>query len=731
MASSEGGFAGGGEEKISAVQIARAALKASQPQAVYKPTTTPAIRMKPVVRKAPKAPRPALLKPALASITSSMSVVTSAGKTAVGALHAKIRTLDVAAPASGAGTLFQSLRRKALSGATTVFLSRVQPAEESSARPSNVSEPIKDDAATVEDEQEQIGDPMEAWRTVARRNFITVGVFSIVVNLLMLTMPVYLFQISDRVLTSRSLDTLLMLSVLALMFIGVLSLLDILRRQVLGALATKLETILGGPILASIVTNARAGDGGNITPMRSLHQVKSFIASPVMLLLFDAPLAPIYLAVIFLIHPDLGWIVLGAAVVLVAIAVINQRATSQPLGQAGAHAAKADGHAEALARNSQVINAMGMLNESILHWGREQAKALSTQSGALDRNFWISGASKMARLITQIVILGWGAYLALDGHLTGGMMIAASIIAGRGLQPLEGMIEGWRSVVQTKAAYARVTAAVDLLKNDPPRLRLPRPQGHLSVDRLLYLPAGTKEPVLNGVSFELKPGESLAVVGPSGSGKSTLARLLVGCLLPTAGKVRLDGTELRNWDRRQFGEYTGFLPQEVELFPGTIKENVCRMRNDLPDEDVYEAAQLTDVHDMIAHLPSGYETQLERSGSPLSGGQKQRIALARAFFGSPSLVVLDEPNSNLDAVGEQALTNTLKRAKQKGVTVIVVTLRPALLSNVDKVLILRGGRAEAFGPPQEVLHRLVKSSTAPVTPAVPTPAAAPAVATPA
>jgi ATP-binding cassette subfamily C protein len=577
-----------------------------------------------------------------------------------------------------------------------------------------IEQTAEDDQADPADvaEQPPVADPMSEWRAVARRNFITVGVFSGVVNLLMLTMPIYLFQISDRVLTSRSLDTLVMLSVLALMFIGVLSLLDILRRQVLGGLSTKLETILGGPILASVVTTARAGDGGNIAPLRSLHQVKSFIASPVMLLLFDAPLAPIYLAVVFLIHPELGWIVLGAALVLVGIAVVNQRATALPLGQAGAHAAKADSHAEALARNAQVINAMGMLNESILHWGREQAQALTTQAGALDRNFWISGASKMARLVTQIVILGWGAYLALNGQLTGGMMIAASIIAGRGLQPLEGMIEGWRNVVQTRAAYARVTATVDLLKNEPPRLRLPRPQGRLTVDRLLYLPAGSKEPVLNGVSFDLKPGESLAVVGPSGSGKSTLARLLVGCLLPTAGKVRLDGTELRNWDRRQFGEFTGYLPQEVELFPGTIKENVCRMRNDLPDEEVYAAAQLTDVHDMIAHLQGGYETQLERSGSPLSGGQKQRIALARAFFGSPSLVVLDEPNSNLDAVGEQALTSTLKRAKQKGVTVVVVTLRPALLSNVDKVLILRGGRAEAFGAPQEVLHRLVKSSTA-------------------
>ena len=212
--------------------------------------------------------------------------------------------------------------------------------------------------------------------------------------------------------------------------------------------------------------------------------------------------------------------------------------------------------------------------------------------------------------------------------------------------------------------------------SEKPRLLLPRPEGRLTVDKLLYLPAGTKEPILNGVSFELPPGQSLAIVGPSGSGKSTLARILVGCLLPTAGKVRLDATELRNWDRRQFGEYTGYLPQEVELFPGTIRENVCRMRDDLPDETVYTAAVLSGVHDMICHLPSGYETVLERSGAPLSGGQKQRIALARAFFGEPSLVVLDEPNSNLDAAGEQALAETLQRARQKGITVVVITQRP-------------------------------------------------------
>jgi ATP-binding cassette subfamily C protein len=438
-----------------------------------------------------------------------------------------------------------------------------------------------------------------------------------------------------------------------------------------------------------------------------------------MQVLFDAPMAPLYFAAIFLIHPQLGYLVLIAGVLLIAIAFLNQRATSTRLGQAGAFGSKAEAQAEALARNAQVVNAMGMLNESVAQWGREQAVALTMQGGAQDRSVWISGLSRFVRLITQIAILGWGANLALNGQLTGGMMIAASIIAGRALQPLEGMIEGWRSVLQAWVAYGRMCAAVEALRREPPRLRLPKPKGHLVADKLLYLPPGSKEPVLNGVTFELQPGESLAIVGPSGSGKSTLARMLVGCLHPTAGKIRLDATELRNWDRRQFGEFTGYLPQEVELFPGTIRENVCRMRGDLPDETVYRAAQLTGVHEMICHLPGGYETLLERSGAPLSGGQKQRIALARAFFGDPALVVLDEPNSNLDAVGEQALTEAMQRAKRQGITAVVVTQRPALLNIVDKVLILRGGRVDAFGTPQGVLRRLYAAKAQPVPAAAP------------
>jgi ATP-binding cassette subfamily C protein len=545
--------------------------------------------------------------------------------------------------------------------------------------------------------------PLQEWRALARRTFITVAAFSVFVNLLMLTVPIYLFQLSDRVLTSRSIDTLLMLSMLAVAFLAVLSLLDICRRQVLGALANRLETILGGHLLASVISIPHVG-GAPAETVRSLHLVRNFLSSPVMLLLFDAPLAPLYFAAVFLISPQLGVIALIAGAVLAAIALLNQRATSAPLGRAGQHAARADDRAEALARNSQVINAMGMLQESIQHWGNEHANALTVQGAALNRNFWITGVSKFLRLITQILVLGWGAFLALEGELTGGMMIAASIIASRALQPLEGMIEGWRGVVQAHAAYNRVVAAVEAFTREPPRLQLPRPKGRVVAERLLFIPPGVKEPTLNGVSIDLAPGTSLAIVGPSGSGKSTLAKLLVGCLPPTAGHVRLVGTELRNWDRRQFGTFTGYLPQEVELFPGTIRENVCRMRGDLPDEKVYEAAVVAGVHDMICQLPQGYETVLQ------DGGQKQRIALARALFGDPAVIVLDEPNSNLDAVGEQALSETMQRAKAKGVTVVVITQRPALLNSVDRVLVLRNGRPEAYGAPSKVLHRVVPPS---------------------
>jgi ATP-binding cassette, subfamily C, bacterial len=489
-------------------------------------------------------------------------------------------------------------------------------------------------------------------------------------------------------------------------------LLDMMRRLILTRIAVEAESKLGAPVLSAAAKASQTGSSREFQTLGDLQQLRSFITGPVILLMFDVPVAPVYLLAVFLIHPHLGFIVAGTGGILFMIAVINQKLTAVPYAQANTYASRANLAADAMARNAQVINAMGMIPEGVQIWGRETAESLKAQVVAQDRNIYLAGLSKMVRLFTQVAILGWGAWLSLHDELTGGMVIAASIVGGRALAPIEGTIEGWRSFIHARSAYARIKT---LLQNSPlnlERLRLPRPQGMLSVERILYVPATTKKVILNGVSFQLEPGESLAIVGASGSGKSTLARMLVGSINPTAGNVRLDWMELRNWDPRQFGESVGYLPQDVQLFPASIKANIARMREDTTDQAIFEAAELADVHEMISQFAQGYETQVLVDGSPLSGGQKQRIGLARAFFGNPRLVVLDEPNSNLDAPGEFALGKALGRAKDRGITVVAITQRPALLRSVDKIMILKDGTAQAMGKRDDILPLLSGRSSA-------------------
>jgi ATP-binding cassette subfamily C protein len=537
----------------------------------------------------------------------------------------------------------------------------------------------------------------------ARRNLITVGVFSFAVNLLVLSIPVYLFNMSDRVLTSRSTDTLIMLTMIVVIAIAAHVLMDMMRRLILMRVAVETEARLGGPVLSAAAKAAQGGSSREFQTLADLQHLRSFITGPVLLTMFDAPIAPLYFAVIFLIHPQLGLIVLSSGIGLMAVAVLNQKVTAVPFTRANAFGARANLQAEAMARNAQVINAMGMIPEGVQVWGQETVESLRSQVAGHDLNIIMTGASKFLRLCTQIAILGWGAWLALESQLTGGMIIAASIVASRALAPLEGTIEGWRNFVQARSAYSRVKT---LLQGSPlnlDRLRLPRPQGHLSVERILYVPPPTKKVILNGISFQLQPGESLAIVGDSGTGKTMLARMLVGSIIPTAGRVRLDMMDLRNWDPRQFGESVGYLPQDVQLFPASIKANIARMRDDAHDEDIFDAAELADVHEMISSFAQGYETVVGMDGAPLSGGQRQRIGLARAFYGNPRLMVLDEPNSNLDANGERALARALIRAKEKQITVVTITQRAALLRSVDKIMILHNGAVQAFGSRDEVL----------------------------
>jgi ATP-binding cassette, subfamily C, type I secretion system permease/ATPase len=537
----------------------------------------------------------------------------------------------------------------------------------------------------------------------ARRNLVTVGFFSVAVNLLVLAIPIYLFNMSDRVLTSRSTDTLVMLTIIVVIAIGAHVLMDMMRRIILMRVAVETEAKLGGPVLSAAAKSAQSGSSREFQTLADLQHLRAFITGPVLLTMFDTPVAPVYFAVVFLIHPHLGFVVLGSGVALVIVALLNQRVTAIPFNQANNYGARANLTAESMARNAQVINAMGMIPEGVQVWGRETVESLKAQVIGQDRNILMTGLSKFLRLCTQIAILGWGAWLALESQITSGMVIAASIVASRALAPLEGTIEGWRNFVQARSAYARIKA---LLLNSPlnlERLRLPRPAGYLNVERILYVPPPNKKVILNGISFQLKPGESLAIVGDSGTGKTMLARMLVGSIIPTAGSVRLDMMDLRNWDPRQFGESVGYLPQDVQLFPASIKANIGRMRDDARDEDVFDAAETADVHEMISSFAQGYETIVGMDGSPLSGGQRQRIGLARAFYGNPRLIVLDEPNSNLDANGERALAKALLRAKEKQITVVTITQRAALLMSVDKIMILHQGAVQAFGGRDEII----------------------------
>lgn len=539
-----------------------------------------------------------------------------------------------------------------------------------------------------------------------RRNMLIVVAFTVAINILILAIPIYLFQISDRVLTSRSQDTLVMLTIAVLGAVALQVVLDAIRRFILMRTAVEIEVQLGTPILSAAARASLHGNGRDYQVLGDLHQLRAFITSGTLISFLDAPLTPLFVFVVYLIEPQLGIIVILCCVALFVIAYLNQKATAKPFSEANASLGRANFHLDSMSRNAQLINALAMIPEAVRMWGHETAASLKAQVYAQDRNIVFTGASKAARMFTQVALLGWGAHLAMQGQLTGGMVIAASIIAGRALAPVEGAIEGWNQLNHSRAAYGRIK---QLLLTSPlnfPRLRLPNPEGRLDVERILFVPPPQKRVILNGISFSLAKGESLAIIGNSGSGKTTLGKMLVGSILPTSGSVRLDLMDLRNWDQRQFGESIGYLPQDVQLFPGTIKANICRMRDDVDDSMVYDAAVLADVHELIATFPQGYETIVAADSAPLSGGQKQRIALARAFFGNPKFVVLDEPNSNLDSNGETALARALLHARKQGITTVTITQRPALLQCVDKIMVLHEGTVAMFGARNEVLAAL-------------------------
>ena len=522
----------------------------------------------------------------------------------------------------------------------------------------------------------------------------------------MLAVPLYMMQVYDRVLTTGSVDTLLALTAMVAAALVVFGLLEALRGRVLARAGAWLDRELGSPVLAGAVAAAlRAGGGVSAQGLRDLATVRGCLGGPGVMPLFDAPWAPVFLGIVFLVHPVLGWIGLGGALALFGCAVLNDLATRKKLAEANGAAARALNAADAAIRNADAIAAMGMLPALARRWREAGARGLRLQTSASDTSGSISALAKVLRFGLQVAMLGMGAWLVLGHEMSPGGMIAAAVILARGLAPVEQLITAWRALVGARTAWRRLRELMEHAPDHDGGTALPRPAGRVEADKVGYLPPGVREPVLRQVSLRLDPGEALGIVGPSGAGKTTLVRLLVGSLAPTAGHVRLDGADLTARPDADRGRHVGYLPQTVELFAGTVRDNIARL-GEAEDEAVVAAAERAGAHEVILGLPGGYDTPIGEGGVPISGGQRQRIALARAVYGDPSLLVLDEPNAHLDAEGEQAMVRAVARMRELGVTVVLIAQRAGVMAQVDKILVLQAGSVTAFGPREEVLAAL-------------------------
>ncbi len=541
--------------------------------------------------------------------------------------------------------------------------------------------------------------------------FAYAGFFSLAINALLLVPALYMLQVFDRVLSSRSEETLVMLSVGALLALAMMAVLDVLRAQLLAACGVALDRWLGPSVLQGLLEQtARLGGAEHLNGLRDVATLRGFLVGAGVVALFDAPWLPLFLLLIYLFHPVLGAVALAGAALMLLLAVLNERVTRAPLEQALAAGRRAGRFIDASTANAETVSALGMRRAVTQRWQVLNDAALGEQAAASRLGAKYSGLTKFTRQFIQMAMLGVGAYLVIAQHLSAGVMIAATIILGRALAPVEMLVAGWRNLVEVRSAWRRLERLFAANPPAPAGTSLPAPKGSLAVERVLYAFPGAAQAALRGVSFNLPAGESLGVIGPTAAGKSTLARLLIGVWKPTAGAVRLDGADVSAWPREQLGKHVGYVPQAVGLFSGTVAGNIARL-GEPNDAAVIRAAKRAHVHDMILRLPRGYDTELGEGGAGLSPGQRQRVALARALYGEPRLVVLDEPNANQDAEGDEALILALRDLKQAGVTVVAVAHRPSLLVNVDKLLVLRDGVAELFGPRVEVTARLARNLT--------------------
>jgi PrtD family type I secretion system ABC transporter len=555
-------------------------------------------------------------------------------------------------------------------------------------------------------------DEIERVLHACRHYYITAGTFSLAINILYLAAPLYMLQVYDRVISSASEVTLVMLTLALLIALLVLAGLDAVRARVLTRASIRLDRLLAGRIMSAIIEGAQNLGGARSQLLRDFDTFRQFITGMGIHAIFDLPWAPIYIAVIFLLHPLLGAFAFASSIVLVSMAFLNEWIVRPPLAESNEAATRNYNFTEMSLRNTEVVQAMGMTEGLLRRWRRDRNRMLERQVTASDRAATMQSIIRFLRLSMQSLILGLGAYLVIERAATVGAMFAASILLGRALQPVEQIVGSWRNLVSARAAFHRVRELLTASPLRDSKLKLPRPRGRLSVEGLSYALRGSSKPILRGIGFRLDQGEMLGIIGPSGAGKSTLARHIVGVLTPSAGVVRLDDADVALWPRSMVGQYIGYLPQDIELFADTVAANICRFQTG-NDQAIIAAAQTAGVHEMILRLPDGYETQLGEGGAILSGGYRQRIGLARAVYGNPGLVVLDEPSSNLDAEGDAALIECVTALKQRRATVIIISHRPATIGVVDKILLIKDGIAEMFGPRAEVMAKLTRPVAVP------------------
>ena len=540
--------------------------------------------------------------------------------------------------------------------------------------------------------------------------FYTAG-FSMVINFLMLVPAIYMLQLYDRVVPTGNHSTLLMLTLIMLVFLVTLGSLEWVRSQILVRTSTKLDVLLNKRLFQVAFKQALYTGGQRATtqPLEDLSGLRQFMSSNGLFAFFDVPWIPVYIGVMFMFHPWYGWVAVFIAIILGVLAVITEKTTGKISAEANNQAISNRGMVNKSLRNVEVIESMGMLENIYQRWLKGSIKTLKLQSVASSRSRLLTALSKTIRMSAQSLILALGAYLVIRHEITPGLMIAGSILLGRALAPIDLMIASWKGFITARGQYRRLNEILLNIPVDKDKMQLPTPQGKLTLEAAVVIPPGAKKPVIKGLNLTVEQGDIVGVLGPSGAGKSTLARALLGIWPTRSGAIRLDGADVSAWDRQQLGEFIGYLPQDIELFEGSVSENIARF-GEVKPEKVVEAAKMADVHELILHLSEGYDTAIGSGGMNLSAGQRQRIGLARALYNTPVLIVLDEPNSNLDEQGEKALKRCLQKLKVLNSTVIIVTHRSNILENVDKLLILKDGELVVYGAREKVIAHLQQKS---------------------